>query len=544
MNIYKSNKTELTDKIYDDPIYIMTQFYLPKDSERKKEILNCLKLLVHNNLIDKIYLLNERIYTDNELDIVSDKIKQINIARRLLYNDCFNYIETASLNGFIIISNLDIFYDGNLIHIKKSNLQNEKKVFCQLRYEYDDTKKLSECKLFTHNNQKFGRADSQDTWIFHSKYNIEKSYRKIFNFAMGVPGCDNKLVYLWSILGYQCHNEPELIKCYHYHLSNVRTYTNKDSLNKPYTGIYPDISLSYNLKLNHSYNFYDENQTLTNYIQQKIKTKQHFIIPRLAGIENNLAHQAVCFIKKEITDINILLSKRPVMKNNAGIYLPNLNSIVKYSQLYLDAFEKSEIYCDWSPWCKVSEYSKHSYDFIYNNFKRKRVDSDTLSIFNNIHIKPWTLQLRGLRILIISAFIESIKEKINDREKIYGIDLFPECNFVFLKPPQTNGSNTSRDFSLELKDFCEKIKEIKDDFDIALCSCGGYGNLVCSYIYDLKKSSIYVGGALQMYFGIYGERWIKENPDIMKLYLNKYWSRPKNNEKPNDYKKIENSCYW
>ena len=154
MNIYKSNKTKLTEKICNDPIYIMTQFYLPNNDERKKEILNCLKLMVHNNLIDKIYLLNERLYTDDELDIVSDKIKQINIEHRLLYNDCFNFIESASLNGFIIISNLDIFYDGNLINIKKSNLQNEKKVFCQLRYEYEDTKKLSECKLFTHNNQK------------------------------------------------------------------------------------------------------------------------------------------------------------------------------------------------------------------------------------------------------------------------------------------------------------------------------------------------------------------------------------------------------
>lgn len=544
MNIYKSNKTKLTEKICNDPIYIMTQFYLPNNDERKKEILNCLKLMVHNNLIDKIYLLNERLYTDDELDIVSDKIKQINIEHRLLYNDCFNFIESASLNGFIIISNLDIFYDGNLINIKKSNLQNEKKVFCQLRYEYEDTKKLSECKLFTHNNQKFVRADSQDTWIFHSKYNIKKSYRKIFNFAMGIPGCDNKLVYLWNILGYQCHNEPELIKCYHYHLSNIRTYTNKDIIPKPYMGINPIVKDNTNAYFPHSYNFKNENKTLSNYIQESLANNKHFIIPRLAGIENNLTHEAVLFVKKEITDVNILYSKKRVMKNNAGIYISNLNSIIQYSQLYLDAFEKCELYCDWSIYSNVAQYSKRSFPFIYNNFKRKRVDSDTLSIFNNIHIEPWTLQLRGLRILIISAFIESIKEKIDDREKIYDIDLFPECSFVYLKPPQTNGSNPSRDFSLELKDFCEKIKEIKDEFDIALCSCGGYGNLVCSYIYDLKKSAIYVGGALQMYFGVYGERWINENPDIMKLYLNKYWTRPKNNEKPNDYDKIENSCYW
>ena len=544
MNVYKSNKTKLTDTIYNDPIYIMTQFYLPDKAERKKEILNCLKLIVHNNLIDKIYLLNERIYSETELDIVSDKIEQINISHRLLYTDCFDYIERASLNGFIIISNLDIFYDGNLIHIKKSNLQNEKKVFCQLRYEYDERNILSKCRLFAHNNDTIGREDSQDTWIFHSKYNVEKCYRELFKFNMGTPGCDNKLVYLWNILGYDCYNEPELIKCYHYHLSNIRTYTDKDVVPKPYMGIYAIIKENKGDFFPHSYNIKNENEIFGNYIKEKIKNNNYFIIPRLAGIENNLAHEAVLYSKKEITDKNVLLSKIRIMKNNAGIYISNINSIINYSQLYLEAFEKCELYCDWSIYSNVAQYSKRSFPFMYKNFKKKRVDSNTLSIFNSIHFKPWTLQLRGLRILIISAFIESIKEKIDYREKIYGIDLFPECSFVFLKPPQTNGSNPSRDFSLELKDFCEKIKKMKDSFDIALCSCGGYGNLVCSYIYDLKKSSIYVGGALQMYFGIYGGRWIKENPDIMKLYLNKYWSRPKNNEKPNNYEKIENSCYW
>ena len=39
-------------------------------------------------------------------------------------------------------------------------------------------------------------------------------------------------------------------------------------------------------------------------------------------------------------------------------------------------------------------------------------------------------------------------------DKIYdGVTLFPECSFVFLKPPQTQGNNPSKVFHEELDDF-------------------------------------------------------------------------------------------
>ena len=145
-------------------------------------------------------------------------------------------------------------------------------------------------------------------------------------------------------------------------------------------------------------------------------------------------------------------------------------------------------------------------------------------IFHFVNTTPWTHALRGKKLLIISPFVESIREKIDEREKIYGIDLFPECEFTFLKPPQTQGSEDSELFTVELEKFKNNVEDIlkKDGFDIALCSCGGYGNLICDFIYSLGKSSIYIGGVLQMYFGIYGERWIRERPDILKLYQNNY----------------------
>jgi len=534
---YCSSKTIPTE-IHLEPIHVITQFYLPTNAKRKLEIQKCLELMNINKYIDTIYLLNERIYTNQELGIQSNKIKQINIKRRLLYSDCFDYIDKLNIKGYIIITNSDIFFDGNLINIKWSNLHNTPKVFCQLRIEYDEINPLSKCKLFG------PCSNSQDVWIFHSHYNIQKKYRKIFEFHMGKPGCDNKLVYLWNILGYQCNNEPEFIKCYHYHNTNFRTYSNKDMLSPPFCSIVPNIKITKSI-YPHSFCWRNENKSLIDFIQTNMKSNTHFIIPRLAGVENDTAHMGVLISKKELKDQQQRMSSLiPTMKNNAGIHLTNLSSVIKYSQMYLEAFEKCNTYFDWPSDGNVALHYEKSFQFIYSNFNKPRIASNALDIYCHIHHNPWTLQLKGKCILIISAFIESIQEKINIREKIYGIDLFPECTFIFLKPPQTQGKNPSRDFQIEFSEFCKKIEAVKDQFDIALCSCGGYGNLVCSYIFTLNKSAIYVGGVLQMYFGIYGQRWIRETSDIMKLYMNQYWTKPKDNEKPTGYKQIEQSCYW
>ena len=60
----------------------------------------------------------------------------------------------------------------------------------------------------------------------------------------------------------------------------------------------------------------------------------------------------------------------------------------------------------------------------------------------------------------------------------------------------------------------------------------------------MGKSAIYVGGVLQMYFGIYGMRWMRERKDIMNLFMNQYWSRPMESERPEGYEKVEKSAYW
>jgi hypothetical protein len=167
-----------------------------------------------------------------------------------------------------------------------------------------------------------------------------------------------------------------------------------------------------------------------------------------------------------------------------------------------------------------------------------------LDIYHYIHSTPWTLALRGKRILLISPFEDTLREKIPVRSKIYGIDLFPDCEIITIRPPQTQAAEIGDEFIVEFERFKTRLDAIKDTYDVALVSCGGYANPVCAYLFECGKSAIYVGGVLQMYFGILGQRWLKDRPDVVRLYLNEHWSSPKNSEKPAGFNKVEGGCYW
>ncbi len=540
-----------------DNIYLFQQYFIPSNETRKKEIIECLRKNSSINEITKIYLLNERIYTKDELglnDKQMKKIEQINIGHRLIYNDIFNFVREKHIKGYIIFSNSDIFLDDSVKNVYKTPLASEKTFMAQLRFEYNKNNKyLQQSKLFTEY-----LTCSQDTWIYHTNYNPDNN--QIFNFEFGKPGCDNKIIYLMNIIGYNIINDPYLIKTYHNHMSQDRNYTQKDAIPAPYLRCYPILPKICNLQLSESeesyiklsdncsrYGLINENDILYNYINDCIKQNKQFIIPRIAGVENDVAYIGSQFenIKVDINNIQQLIY---TMKNNAGINISSINSFKKYANEYIKSFKNCEYYFEWDKWGNVYRFYAQSHDYINNTISKSKnkIWAVALDIFHSIKYVPWTHSLKGKKILIVSAFEKSITGKINsgNLNKIYGIDLFPDCSFVTIKPPQTQASNNSMEWDEELSCFYKELDIKIDMCDIALVSAGGYGNLICDYIYSKGKSAIYVGGVLQMYFGILGSRWERERPEILQLYMNKYWSRPEDIEKPENYKNVEGSCYW
>ena len=126
---YQISDKTIIEKEVNDEIILIQQFFIHSNSERYKEIKETLSYNTYNKYIDKIILLNERIYSSEELGVSSDKIKQVNIKKRLTYKDAFDYAETLGDNKYIILSNSDIFFDATIKRIKISGLTTNKKLF-------------------------------------------------------------------------------------------------------------------------------------------------------------------------------------------------------------------------------------------------------------------------------------------------------------------------------------------------------------------------------------------------------------------------------
>jgi hypothetical protein len=117
--------------------------------------------------------------------------------------------------------------------------------------------------------------------------------------------------------------------------------------------------------------------------------------------------------------------------------------------------------------------------------------------------------------------------------------------FIFYKSFQTSAGNTTHsDWKETFAIMCDEIKDL--EFDIALLGCGGYGLPLCNFIKkELKKSAIYIGGGLQLLFGIMGKRW--ENWEQWKNIISENgcnFIHPSGDEIIPNCDRVENGTYW
>ena len=546
----------------EDRVHLICQFFLASGAARREEICECLRRNAANSRITEVHLLNERLYSAAEMGFAANdvpaKVRQSPVAGRMTFRDAARYARERGLRGYIVIANADIFFDASLDNLRRCDIHLRRAAFAQLRFEGSDAAGGG--------GRLFGpRADSQDVWIFHSAQFFAEAQERALDVVLGQPGCDNKMAYLLMLMGFEVINDPAFVRTHHLHAETGRDYAIKEPISPPWAFVAPagadpasfkpDSSLGVNMSRaiastrGMTQIQFSDNARIREHVAAKLAAGRNFVIPRISGIENNVA----CFARASAErggappGINeYLQAVVPAMKRDAGVQLSSRGAMLRYAELYLRAFEQCELFCAWESWGGRMQHIVDSHRFVVERYgaERRAVWARALDAFNYIHAEPWTLALRGKRVLVVSAFAESIREKIPIREKIYGVDLFPECEISVLLPPQTQGDNPSREFDEELREFLARLDAVAHTYDVALLSCGGYSNPVCAHLFAQGKSAIYVGGALQMMFGVLGARWLKETPDVVRLYLNEHWSRPKASERPRGFERIEGGCYF
>jgi hypothetical protein len=455
------------DHYINHKINIFYQFFIHSDRERQKELLFCLKKNVQNPHIDKIFLLNERVYTRDELgQINSDKIIQININKRLQYADVFNYIDNNKINGFFCIINSDIFFDETLKNLLLTKLDEEQYMFSQLRYEYDNIKQSSII---------YGPSClSQDTWIFHSKFIKEiMNNNDHFKIELGKPGCDNRISYLLNIIGFKIINYPIFIKTYHYHTTKIRNYCEKDRIEFPYCGIKPK---KYQVICNeeiYSTVLKNDNIVLYNYIKEKLISNKKFVIPSFSIVNEIILYRSDNNILNNVFKSCDICPDN--WKNNYMLYLM-LNYNKSSTVIDLDMYNKT---------------IKSIKDIMGN---KTSINVLLLEHVNNMYDKEWITALQNIKLLIISPLIEKIREKIS-----YRIDNFINCEFILLNQPDKKDSKEDDIFNV----YCDMLDIYKDSYDVALISCdNGYCLQLCNYIYEKHNKSAISFRNIHNYFNI------------------------------------------
>ena len=210
------------------PIYLIQQYFVSDNKERQNELKYCLRMNVEQKLFTRVILLNEKIYTKEELGLDDmGNVIQVNINRRMMFSDVFMVVKKMKLNGYIVFANSDIFYDNTIKRLFYSSMIDKPIVQCLAKYDIQET----------HNNKfKYKRhhniTGSQDSWIIHSKFIPKDSILGLFSFNFGIWECDNRLMYLFDKYNYLVKNEYERYKAYHYHKTQHKTYEKKSNFNK------------------------------------------------------------------------------------------------------------------------------------------------------------------------------------------------------------------------------------------------------------------------------------------------------------------------
>lgn len=155
--------------------------------------------------------------------------------------------------------------------------------------------------------------------------------------------------------------------------------------------------------------------------------------------------------------------------------------------------------------------------------------------------------LNGKKILIISSHKKTIESQLDKLDLIWGENNFFQNNefFVYRPPCQFAGNCDGAPWSEHFTKMCDDLRGVKNefDFDLALVSCGGFGLITTHFIHKtLKKTALHIGGPLQLFFGVMGNRW--EGNETIKKYRNENWIYPLDVDKPKYPSIVEGGCYW
>lgn len=231
------------------------------------------------------------------------------------------------------------------------------------------------------------------------------------------------------------------------------------------------------------------------------------------------------------------------MQTNAGFFPATEENLMKFGEMMVEDSKQVDIL---GSWLSTEQYLNEQLK------SASRVHLMQLEPFWGT--KPWSRALKGKRVLVVHPFSETIKTQYNKRHELFLKDeTLPDFEVLeVVRAVQSIGGESSYKDWFDALNFMKSEIE-KHDFDVCLVGCGAYGFPLAAHVKRMGKQAVHLGGALQLLFGIRGNRWEDPNYGVKEWgipsgtysgLLNEYWVRPSKEEKPKIAGQVEGSCYW
>lgn len=263
-------------------------------------------------------------------------------------------------------------------------------------------------------------------------------------------------------------------------------------------------------------------------------------IPQAVG---KLGSTELASIKKYLRYRNLLESEkltridREILFNNSGVFPPTYEVFESFCNYYIsDILPELDTLAVWFNLEEADIAKKYARK---SNF----IALGSLETYINKNENTWTRWLRDKKVLIIHPFKRSIDLQYSKRKLIWpNQNILPDFELKTIAPPHYPSmiKPIYRTWFESLENLKYQMSEV--EFDIALIGAGAYSLPLAVHAKKLGKHGIHIGGALQIYFGIYGNRW-EAIPEIKKL-KNEFWIRPLQEDTPPNISLVENGCYW
>ena len=237
---------------------------------------------------------------------------------------------------------------------------------------------------------------------------------------------------------------------------------------------------------------------------------------------------------------HLLLPRRQrQLCTNAGVFPVDQEIFNYFANEHLEALEHLDVF---SVWAKPSAWVEFNY---LNNPETLFVTGDASYPWpesrDDHSSDGWGMALDGKSVLVVSPFVDSFEEQSRKLDKVFAGINYPNMKLDFLRAPLTQGG---LDDGTTYKSHLINLKKLMSErvFDIALISAGAYSLPLAHHAKQMGKIGIHAGGALQLFFGVTGQRY--DTYSQVTKFFNESWKRPFEHERPPNWREIESGCYW